>query len=172
MKNKVIQILEAAIVIAFGFIMMFNGGNSALNTYFGVVCIVGGVVFACLSLVTLIQNKVVPFGFLALASILIVFAVAIFMERLDMGLIIWLMVYALMGLGFALALFGVYSILKGNVLPGVVQIVLGAALVVLTAFYCGTDDFRRAFWIIAGIVVVLYGVLLVVSVLLSEKTKR
>ena len=70
----------------------------------------------------------------------------------------------------ALVLYGIYTMLaKKNTFYGLVQVIMGIIIAVLAILFLAIEDFRTAFWIIVGIVVVVYGVLALISVFLPGK---
>ena len=74
-----------------------------------------------------------------------------------------------MGLGIGLILAGAYCVSKKLVFNGVGQIVIGALMVTFVDIYKTVPDFAKAFWIIIGILVAIYGALVIVSALIDKK---
>ena len=172
MKEKLLQIIEGIIIIALGVVIAVCGGGTALDIYFGIVCLVGGVALAILSIVTLVKAKVLDFGATFLGCALLVVGIALFTDFLSFAALINLVVLLIMGLGVALVLYGLYSmILKKDMLAGICQIIIGAATIVLSILFLTVADFRTIFWIIVGVVVAVYGVLVIISALISKKKK-
>lgn len=173
MKEKLINIIEAIVIIVLGIIIAVCGGGAALDIYFGIVCIVGGVALAAIAVYTLGKTKVLPFGMTFLSVALITIAITLFIGQLSFSVLIWLIVYLMLALGIALVLYGIYTtaVLK-NVIAGIAQIIVGAAIIVLTILFLTVEDFRTIFWIIAGILVAVYGVLMLISALVSKKKSK
>ena len=172
MKEKILQIIEGLIIIALGVIIAVFGGGTTLNIYFGIVAMVGGVALTVLNIVTLVKAKVLDFGATFLGSALIVVAIGLFAGYLLFDVLINLVVLLFMGLGIALILYGLYSMLmKKDMLAGICQIIIGAAAIVLSILYLAVEDFRAIFWIIVGVVVAVYGVLIIVSAFIGKKKK-
>lgn len=173
MKEKLINIIEAIVIIVLGVIIAVCGGGTALDIYFGIVCIVGGVALAAIAVYTLGKTKVLPFGMTFLSVALITIAITLFIGHLSFGVLIGLIVYLMLALGIALVLYGIYTtaVLK-NVIAGIAQIIVGAAIIVLTILFLTVEDFRTVFWIIAGILVAVYGVLMLVSALIPQKKSK
>ena len=169
MSNKLSTILAGVLFIALGVIIAVSGGGTALNVYIGIVSIVAGVallVFACIAVA---KKLPLPIGGVLLAGILITIAIAIFMEKLSFAALIGVLIFALMGLGFGLVVVGLYTIVRHSLIYGLGQIVLGALFVLFTALFLGIPDFAKAFWIIIGIMVIVYGVLVLVSAFVGPK---
>lgn len=172
MKEKLLQIIEGIIIIALGVVIAVCGGGTALDIYFGIVCLVGGIALAILNIVTLVKAKILDFGATFLGCALLVVGIALFTDFLSFAALINLVVLLIMGLGVALVLYGLYSmLLKKDILAGVCQIIIGAATIVLSILFLTVEEFRTIFWIIVGVVVAVYGVLVIVTALISKKKK-
>lgn len=171
--NKIVNIIEAIVIIVLGVIIAIFGGGTALDIYFGIVAIVGGVALAAIAVYTLAKTKVLPFGTTFLSIALITVAITLFVNALSFGVLIGLLVYIMLALGITLVLYGIYTAvaLKG-IIPGVAQIVIGAAIIVLTVLFLTVEDFRTVFWIITGILVAVYGVLMLISAFLPQKKAK
>lgn len=173
MKNKIMNIVEAVVIIALGIIIAVCGGGTALDIYFGIVAIVGGVVLAAASVYSLAKTKVLPFGSTFLSVALITIAIALFASYLSFSILIILVVYLILALGIALVLYGVYTLLVNKALvSAVAQFVVGVALAVLAIVFLAVPDFRTAFWIIVGILVAIYGALMLVATFIPTKKSK
>ena len=75
----------------------------------------------------------------------------------------------LIGGGTGLVLVGVYEIAKKNTFGGLVNIIIGVAAITLSVLYIAVEGFRDAFWIIVGVLVAIYGVLVIVGAFLGKK---
>lgn len=168
-KNKLITILEGAIVIALGILIAIFGAATVLDTYFGIVAVVLGAILTVVGIVALVKKAPLPFGIVLGACVAITIGVAFLTSHLSIEALIHFIVFVLIGLGGALALYGIYTIIKGQMLYGIIQIVVGAVLLTLGILFITVPDFQQAFWIITGIVVALYGAMMVVSVFLPKK---
>ena len=171
MKEKYIRIIAAVILIAMGVIVAVCGAGAALDLYFGIGCLVTGAVLVVLNIVGLAKNKQVTFAQLFTSTCFVVIGISLlFTHYVSFEMLVNLFVLLVLGLGVALMLYGIFTIVLSKKLPyGIVQLVLGLALVVLTIVYLNVADFRRAFWIIAGIVIAVYGALELVLALTSKK---
>ena len=171
--NKIVNIIEAIVIIVLGVIIAIFGGGTALDIYFGIVAIVGGVALAAIAVYTLAKTKDLQFGTTFLSIALITVAITLFVNALSFGVLIGLLVYIMLALGITLVLYGIYTAvaLKG-IIPGVAQIVIGAAIIVLTVLFLTVEDFRTVFWIITGILVAVYGVLMLISAFLPQKKAK
>lgn len=172
-NNKIVNIIEAIVIIVLGIIIAICGGGTALDIYFGIVAIVGGVALAAIAIYSLVKTKVLPFGITFLSIALITVAITLFVGALSFGVLIGLLVYIMLALGIALVLYGIYTAvaLKGLV-PGIAQIVIGAAIIVLTILFLTVEDFRTVFWIITGVLVAVYGVLMLISAFIPQKKAK
>ena len=173
MKEKLLNIIEAIVIIVLGVIIAVCGGGAALDLYFGIVCIVGGVALAAISVYTLAKTKVLPFGTTFLSVALITVAITLFIGQLSFGVLIGLIVYLMLAFGITLVIYGIYTtVALKNLIGGIAQILVGAAIIVLTILFLTVEDFRTVFWIIAGILVAVYGVLMLISALVPQKKSK
>ena len=172
MKEKLAGILEAVVIIAFGIIIAIFGGGTALDLYFAIVALVAGVILLMVNVYTLVKVKELNFGLVFLASALITVGVAILAQKLSFAVLIPLMAFLLLGLGIALVLYGIFVAVRKNLFYGVGQIVVGAILVTLVIIFLTVPEFAHAFWIILGVVLAVYGVLLLVFTLMGKSEKK
>ena len=172
-NNKIVNIIEAIVIIVLGITIAVCGGGTALDIYFGIVAIVGGVALAAIAVYTLAKTKVLPVGTTFLSIALITVAITLFVGALSFGVLIGLLVYIMLALGITFVLYGIYTAvaLKGLV-PGIAQIVIGAAIIVLTILFLTVEDFRTVFWIITGVLVAVYGVLMLISTFIPQKKAK
>lgn len=169
MNSKVARILEGAIIVALGVIIAICGIGSAIDIYFGIACTIAGVVLLLLAFIGLSKKDVTYLSDIILGSVLLTIGICLFTPWLSFGALIELLVIALMGLGVGLIITGAYFITKKALFTGVGQIVVGALMVTFVILYKTIPDFAQAFWIIVGILVALYGVLLIVTALIDKK---
>ena len=57
MKDKIMNIIEAIVIIALGIVIAVCGGGEALDIYFGIVAIVGGVALTAIAVYSLVKTK-------------------------------------------------------------------------------------------------------------------
>lgn len=171
MKERTASIITAIVTIAIG-ILIAVFGFGALDIYVGIGCLVAGVVLAIVNIVFIAKKKPTSFGGLFLSVVLIVIGIFLLTGYLSFGVLEHLIVAIVLGLGIALALYGILTIAVAKLLPyGVIQIVLGLAIIALAIVYMNVGDFRQAFWIIVGVLVAVYGVVDLVMILTSKKKK-
>ena len=173
MKEKLFQIIEGVVILALGIIVAVCGGGTALDIYFGIIALLGGVALTVLNVVSLVKTKQIEFVATFLGTALIVVGIALFTDFLTFAALINLVVLIVLGLGIALVLFGLYTIFfPKNLFNGIGQIVIGVIVAVLAILFLTVPDFRVAFWIIVGIVVAVYGVLEIVAAFLPHKKEE
>ena len=171
MKEKLAGILEAIVIIAFGIIIAVFGGGTALDLYFAIIALVAGAVLLVVNVYTLIKAKELAFALTFLSCALIVVGVAILAQKLSFGVLIPLMAFLLLGLGIALVLYGLFVALRNDLFYGVGQMVVGAVLAILVIIFLTVPEFAHAFWIIVGVVLAIYGVLLLIFTLMGKSEK-
>ena len=173
MKEKLAGVLEAIVIIAFGIIIAVFGGGAALDLYFAIVALVAGVVLLMVNIYTLAKAKELNFALTFLSCALITVGVAILANKLSFAVLIPLMAFLLLGLGAALIFYGLYVIaFKKNLFYGVGQIVIGAVLATLVIIFLTVPEFAQAFWIIVGVVLAIYGALLLIFTLVGKPEKK
>ena len=171
MKEKTASIVSAIITIALG-ILIAIFGFGALDIYVGIGCLVAGVVLAVVNIVFIAKKKPISFSGLFLGVALIVIGIFLLTGYLSFGVLEHLIVAIILGLGIALALYGILTIAVAKQVPfGVVQMILGLAIIALAIVYMNVAEFRQAFWIIVGVIIAIYGVLDLVMILTSKKKK-
>ena len=172
-NEKLAAILEGVVFLAFGIIIAICGAGTAIDLYFGILCLVGGV--ACLFGTGYGISKKQPLSFhlLAMGAILLTVGIALFTDLLSFAALINLVIFILMGFGIGITLYGVISLLRKQTFMGVIQLVIGLGLITLTALYLGLADFRASFWLIVGILIAIYGGLLIIfAVVVGPKKKH
>lgn len=171
-SKKITTLIEGLVIAVLGVLIAIFGGGSVIDVYFAVISLVLGVVLLVLAGVVLAQKKVLDAGNLTLGTILVFIGSFLFTDWLSFAMLINILVIVLMGLGAALMLTGIYFLVKGAIFNGVGQLVIGALLVTFTILFITVPDFRTAFWIIAGIIIALYGVLVAVTALISKGSRK
>ena len=172
-KDKLILVLEGAIVVALGILIAIFGLATVLDTYFGILAVVSGAILAILGIVAISKKQELSLGTVTLACILITVGVGLLIPGwLTVASIILFLVFILIGLGGGLIFYGIYSLAKGRMVFGVAQLIAGIALLVIGILYLTVNDFAKAFYIALGIAIAVYGVLLIVSAFLDTKKKQ
>ena len=172
MKEKYVRIISAIVIIATGIMIAICGAGSTLDLYLGITAVVAGVVLTVLNFALAITSKKMAFPLLFLSVSLIAIGVAFFTHYISFAVLINVLVLATLGLGIALMVFGLFTMIATKKIPyGVVMMVLGAAVVTVVIIYLNVPDFRTAFWIITGVIVAIYGAIELVFALLPQKDK-
>ena len=169
MDSKISSVIRGAFIIVLGVLVAVCGVGTAVNTYFGVVCIVAGVLLLAFSAIIVAKKLPTPIAYLILSGILITIAVALFMSKLSLEVIVGLLIFGLMGTGFGLIAAGIIEIAKGHLLLAIVEMMVGALLILFTALYLGVPEFQKAFWIIVGIMMIVFGVFVIVVTFVDPK---
>lgn len=172
MKDKLFGIIEALVLIALGIIIIVCGAGTALDIYFGIICLIGGLGLVALAIIALSKTKVLPLATIVLGSVLTAVGIALFTPYLSFAALINLFVIIILGFGAALVIYGVYTLLVvKNLFYGVGQIVIGACAIVLAILYMTVPDFAQAFWIVVGVLFIIYGALCLIAAFLGKKEK-
>ena len=171
-KQKLFAIIEGAIIVALGVLIAIYGPVTVLDTYVGIVAIVLGVALLIANIATYADSKALALPGLALAFVLISCGIGLVIPGyLSLGMVFNFLIFALIGLGVDLMVYGAFLISKKFLFTGVGEIVIGALLVVFSFLYIFVPEFRDAFWIIIGVLIAIYGVFFIVSAFLEKKKK-
>ena len=167
-KNKLLGIVEGAIIIALGVLIAIFGGGAVVDLYFAITCTVVGAVLLGVSIYAMVKNSL-DVALLAVGCILIAIGVGLFTHYLSFAMLINIIVISIIGFGAALIIYGIYLIAKKYPVFGAFALIIGIVLVTLGALYIAIPEFRAAFWIIVGVVIALYGVLYIVLSVTERK---
>jgi len=168
-KKKVYAIIEALGLIVLGVLIAAFGGKTVLNTYFAIILIAGGAFVLCICLYDLIKTKLMLFAPLFLGTAALLLGIFILIDKYTVSWVLDTLVLLVLAGGIALIFYGIYTISKRATLYGVVQIVVGTVVATLGFLYIFAPKFQTVFWIVAGILVALYGVFYLVETLFDKK---
>ena len=171
MSKKLVTIIEGALVIALGVLIAVFGGVKTLSTYFGVLFIIAGAGLLAFDVAVLCRTKVLNFGLTFLGGAALALGIGLLLHEELFGVFVYVIMLLAIAAGGALVAYGVYSIVKKYVFQGVGQIVLGAALVALAIVYLKVDGFAQYFWIIVGVLVAVYGLVVLLGALFGKEAK-
>ena len=173
-KKKVYAIIEALGLIVLGVLIAAFGGQSVIDTYFGIILVAGGAFVICVCLYDLIKTKLMLFSPLFLGTAALLVGIFILTGKYSFAYFLYTLILLIIAGGIALIFYGIYTISRRATLYGVVQIVVGTVVATLGFLYIFAPKFQTAFWIVAGIVLALYGVFYLVETLFDKKrvTKR
>lgn len=170
MKNKDLsKVIQGIIAVVVGILIAVLGIGAVMDTYLAILAIVVGSILLLLAFYTLYNKKLLPLSPLALGGALIAVGIGVFTNYISFMMIINILVISLFGVGGAFIVYGVFVAAKGKVPFGVAFMVIGGALIALAACYLAFEDFRKVFWIIVGVLIAVYGALLIVLALTEKK---
>ena len=173
MKNQqVANILEGAIIVVLGVLIAVVGIGQTVDIYFGVLFTAVGGLLALFLLYSFIKDKFVPIGLTLLSGASLALGIALFTKYVSFAMLVNILIMVVLGVGAGLIFYGLYLAARKNVAYGIVTMVIGAAIVTLTALYLNVDGFAQAFWIIVGVLVALYGALLIVYTLVNKPSNK
>ena len=167
-NKKLLTILEAVATIVLG-VLIAIFGIGTLNVYFGVVLVISAAAFLAIAIIGLSKTGLLSFGATFSFTTLLTFGIVLLLNRVSLGYIFYLLAFLVVALGGALAIFGVFTMVKFNLFYGLGQLVLGALAIVVGILYLTVPEFHVAFWIIVGVLVSLYGVLLLITAITNKK---
>ena len=167
-REKLLQVLEGAIMVAFG-ILVAIFGTEAFDLYFGILATVIGAVLLAYDIYLLTKKQTLEASSFILPCVFLTVGICLFVHVIGFAMLVAILVVLLLGLGAGVIFYGAYLIAKKSTLMGVVNLVMGIAAVTLSVLYLTVPDFRVAFWIIVGIVIAIYGVLAIVGAFVEKK---
>ena len=171
MSKKLLTIIEGACVIALGVLIAVFGGVQTLSTYFGVLFIIAGAGLLAFDVALLCRTKLLNFGLTFLGGATLALGIGLLLHNDLFAVVVYvIMLFAIAG-GCALVAYGIWSIVRKLVFTGIGQIVIGAALATLASVYLKVPSFQEIFWIIAGVLVAVYGLLVLLGALFSKEAK-
>lgn len=172
MNKKVAKVLEGAVLIVLGVLVAIFGGGTAVDIYFGIIALITGLCLLALAFIALAQRKILDVGDLLMGTILTTIGVCLFTPWLTFSALIDLFVVIILGLGIGLIILGILALAKKALFAGIGEIVIGALLVTFAIIFKVNPDFHVAFWIIVGVLIAIYGVLVIIAGVMDKgKTK-
>ena len=170
MKNKdLTKVVQGIVAVVVGILIAVLGIGAVMDTYLAILAIVMGSILLLLAFYTLYNKKLLPLSPLALGGALIAVGIGVFTNYISFMMLINILVISLFGVGGAFVVYGIYIAARGKVPFGVAFMVIGAGLIALAACYLAFEDFRKVFWIIAGVLIAVYGALMIVLALTEKK---
>lgn len=168
-KEKIVQVLLGIAIIALGILVAIYGPTSVLNLYFGIAgCAVGGAYIIYGMFLVSKKQSVPSFAFIV-GSALVSIGIGFLVERISTQVLIDLIVFALLGAGAGLILYGIYLMSKKINFVSVSVLGFGIATLTFAILYLAVPKFREAFWIIIGILIALYGLYTIVMLFVKKK---
>ena len=168
-KKKLSQVLSGVILVVLGILIAVFGAAQTLNIYFGIIACVAGALLLAYAIYLLVKKQaVVPSTFI-LPCVLLAVGICLFTPWLGVEFIFDFLAVIAIGAGAGLIFYGAYLIAKKNVFGGILNIVIGAVVLTLAVLYKAVPKFQNAFWIIIGVLVAVYGVLMIVSAFIGKK---
>ena len=167
-REKLLQVLEGAIMVAFG-ILVAIFGTEAFDLYFGILATAIGAVLLAYAIFLISKKQVVAPSFFILPAVLLTIGITLLVGTIGFGALVGFLVVLILGVGAGLLLYGVYLIAKKATINGVINVIIGAVAVTLSILYLTVPEFAKAFWIIVGIVIALYGILEIVDAFIEKK---
>ena len=167
-KEKLTQVLVGAILVALG-ILVAIFGTGAFDIYFGIIAIGAGAILLALAIALMVKKQVLAPTAFILPAVLLAVGITLFTPYIGFEALEQFIVVLVLGLGAGLLLYGCYLIGKKAPIDGVVNIVIGVVALTLSILFITVHDFEKAFWVIVGVVIALYGVLEIVTAFLEKK---
>ncbi len=169
-KEKLSKILTFAVVIAMG-VLIAIFGTDAIDIYLGVVaCVAGVVVLADTIYLLTRKEKLVATPFIV-SLVLIAIGITLFADYISFELFVKILVVVILGTGVGLLCYGIYLLAHKETSGGILNAVMGVVALVLAILYMAVPDFSKAFWIIVGIVIAVYGALGLVFTIADKSSK-
>ena len=171
MNKTLIGVLEGIVAIVVGVLVAIFGGQAVLDIYFGVLFLIAGVILMIFAITILAKTKLLNFVLVFLSFVGLVIGSFLLAKYYSVGYLVYTLVLLIIAAGGALIFHGVYAITKKLVFAGIGEIVVGAASITVGILYIFVPEFHVAFWIVVGVLVALYGVIILVTALLNKNNK-
>ena len=156
-KDKLSNLLTGVITIVVGMLIAIFGAKTVLNLYLGILaCVAGAFLLGSAFILISKKNVVTLTGFFP-GCALISIGIGLLIGKINAGVLIDLLVFAVLGGGVGLILYGIYLINKKMTNFGIVNLVAGVAALILAILYLAVPSFESAFWLIVGILIAAYG---------------
>ena len=172
MNKKLLTIIEGAVAVTLGILIAVFGGIQTLGTYFGILFIISGALALVLAFVALFKTQVLGFGGLFIGGAFVALGTALLIHPELFGFIVYIVALLVIAAGAALAVYGVFTIVKHSLFYGIGQIVVGLLAITVAVLFLKVPEFNVAFWIIVGVLVAVYGVFLIVSAFVGDKEDK
>ena len=173
MKNKDLsKVAQGIIAVVVGILIAVLGIGAVMDTYLAIFAIVVGSILMLLAGYVAYNKKPLPLATLAMGGSLVAIGIGVFADYISFAMLINIIVVSLYGVGVALIIYGIYVAAKHNAPFGVAFIVVGGALIAMASCYIAFEDFRKVFWIVTGILIAVYGALLIVLALTDKNGKK
>ena len=169
-KNK--TLFSGIFLIVLGVLIAIFGGQTVLDIYFGIVALVSGLCLIAFGIYAMSKKQPVPSTSLIFGSVLTAVGITLFTDFLSVGVLINFLVIVVLGAGVGILCYGVYLLSKKQTTPGLMNLVLGLVAIVVSVLYIAIPDFRKAFWIIVGILIALYGLVEFIYGIKESKGKK
>lgn len=159
MNKKLVAIIEGALLITIGVLIAVFGGKDVMDMVFGILFIISGAAFACLSCLTMVKTKILPLGVTFAAATALFFGILLVASKDTVMDAVRYAMIATAGLGAALFLKGLHVLIaKKLAFTGVGQMVIGAGITVVSVLYLfPPEGFFKVFWIIVGVLIAVGG---------------
>ena len=169
-KEKLSKVLTFAVVTVMG-ILIAIFGTKPIDIYLGIVaCVAGVIVLADTIFLITRKEKLVATPFI-LGLILLAVGITFFTGYITFAVIVHFIIALILGTGAGLLCYGIYLIANKQTSNGVLNVVMGVVALVLAILYMAVPEFEKAFWIIVGIVIAVYGLLGLVFAIIEKKSK-
>jgi len=172
MKNlaKVLSIIEAVIVIVCGVLIACGYNGEIVDLMVGISLTLLGVDFLAMCF-TINKNFAIGLGIAGAASLSL--GIALMCNSIGFAeTILTILIVMGMGIGLFLVLFGFIRIAMKDVRNGLFLVIGGAILATLAFLMYFIGGFRQAFWIIAGILIAIYGIFTLISIIVPSVSKK
>ncbi len=169
MNKKTVAILEGIGTIVLGVLIAVFGGLAVLDIYFGIIFLVAGAALLIFHFIEVAKTKLVEFASIFLGVTLILLGTFLLAHLLSFGIFVQFFIILLIAAGATLIVMGAFNMARISTFYGVGQMVIGLLAITFGVLYLTVPQFQVAFWIVVGVMVAVYGVLLTASALASKK---
>ena len=167
-KEKLTQILSGIILVVLG-ILVAIFGTGAFDLYFGIVAVASGAVLLAYVIYLLSKKQQLAPSFFVIPAVLLTVGICLLVNVIGFGALVKFLVVLILGLGGGILFYGIYLLCKKDKFSGLLNLIIGIAIITVSILYLTVPEFETAFWVIVGCVIAVYGVLEIVSAFVEKK---
>ena len=171
-KDIIIKVLTGLAIVVLGvLIAIYKGPAHVLNLYLGITaCAIGGA-YIIYGVFLLSKKLSVPAVAFVAGGALLSIGIGFLVGNISTQVLIDLIIFALLGAGAGLILYGIYLIGKKVNALSICVLVFGVAVLTFAILYLAVPDFRTVFWIVIGILIAIYGLYTLVMLIIENRKK-
>jgi len=171
-KDMLLKILIGLGIITLGVLVAIFGPAQVLNLYFGIACCAVGGAYVIYGVFLLSKKMSVPAVAFIAGAALVSIGIGFLIEKISTQVLIDLIIFAILGAGGGLVLYGIYLLGKKINFSSVAVLTFGVATLTFAILYLAVPKFRDIFWIVIGILIAIYGLYSIVILFVKKRGNK